>query len=74
MTYKCKFCGRDIHVEKYLSKSEYSCGKCSEHCMKNCKLASSCSTSWHKEPCVSCDKNPYRIKHTWDGERWVKND
>ena len=70
----CKFCGREIHVEKYLTKREYSCGKCSEFCMKSCDKAKLCGTSWHKEPCISCVHNPYRINHKWNGKEWVRND
>ena len=74
MKYKCKFCGREIDVAKYLSQTEYTCGLCSAHCMKNCELASKTTTSWHREPCVSCEKNPYRIKHAWNGKEWERND
>lgn len=74
MTGKCKFCGNDVHIEHYLHKNEYSCGKCSEYCMKYCEIASKCDTSWHKEPCTSCEHNPYRLNHTWNGKEWNKND
>lgn len=71
----CKFCGKEIHNGKYLNnRKEGSCGECGSYCMKKCEKASNTSMSWHKEPCVSCKHNPYRIKYKWDGKRWVKND
>lgn len=38
--------------------------------MNKCKLASS-GVTWHKEPCVSCEHNPYRLRYEWNGERWI---
>ena len=72
MESNCKFCGKKVSSEKYLSNPSRYCGECSSYCMKQCPKASLCSTSWHKEPCVSCEHNPYRIKHTWSGKEWIK--
>ena len=32
--------------------------------------------SWHKEPCISCEHNPYRKAYEYDGEKekWIKKD
>lgn len=70
----CKFCGKEIKTGKYLSNSSRSCGECSSYCMKECPKASTTTMSWHKEPCVSCLHNPYRIAHKRGGKEWVKND
>lgn len=71
---KCKFCGKEITTEKYLNpESEKSCGKCTQYCMRECEIAKSTTTSWHKEPCTECEHNPYRMNHFFYGERWVKN-
>lgn len=69
----CKFCGKELNVEKYLTPQHTSCGECTSFCMKQCEIASKTTTSWHKEPCISCDRNPYKIRHKWNGERWVEN-
>ena len=60
---KCKFCGREVYTEKYLSASEkyISCGECTSYCMKKCELGKSGKVQgWHFEPCLSCVKNPYK--------------
>lgn len=60
---KCKFCGREVHIEKYLSACEkdITCGECTAYCTKNCELGKNGKVQgWHFEPCLSCDKNPYK--------------
>ena len=74
MKHECKFCGKIFNAAYFISKKEYTCGECSSFCMKKCAYASTHLASWHKEPCVSCELNPYKLRHTWNGERWVKND
>lgn len=67
---ECSICGGPIDGAKY--QGAQNCGKCGRYCYQNCKLASSTFTSWHKEPCVSCERNPYKALHSWDGEKWVR--
>lgn len=74
MKHECKFCGKAFSSAHYIGKKDYSCRECVVHCMTMCTTANVTTTSWHKEPCISCKLNPYRLRHTWDGERWVKND
>lgn len=70
---QCKFCGKPINVLKWIGDDrEYHCGECVCYCMDKCELALNSNTSWHKEPCVSCEHNPYKIMHKWDGEKWTK--
>lgn len=66
----CKFCGKPLVGER--ADWKY-CQTCGNYCMKKCKLAAS-GVTWHKEPCVSCENNPYRLRHVWDGEKWTKED
>lgn len=75
-TKKCKFCGKEIFIERYKGDEdkEYSCGECERYCMTKCAQASNTSTSWHTEPCVSCEHNPYKINHKWVDGKWVKNE
>ena len=70
----CKFCGREIKTANH-SKPEpggRSCGICTEKCVKKCEIGSKGTANWHKKPCVACGDNPYRKKHRWDGEKWIK--
>lgn len=71
---ECKFCGNQLSVEKFINDDgrEYSCGECSRYCMTNCKEALKSGTSWHTEPCISCEHNPYAKLHNWNGKEWVK--
>ena len=72
----CKLCGAPIsNTANYLhsEEREYTCGNCGSYCMNNCEIANKTTTSWHREPCVSCKYNPYRIQHEWNGKKWVKN-
>lgn len=70
---KCKFCGKPINRLKWSGECNGEhCGECVRYCMDKCELAYKSSTSWHKEPCVNCEYNPYKILHKWDGEKWVK--
>lgn len=70
---QCKFCGKPINVLKWIGDDrEYHCGECVRYCMDKCELALNSNTSWHKEPCLSCEHNPYKIMHKWDGEKWTK--
>lgn len=63
---KCKFCGGPLSA----GSGEWKhCPTCGDYCMKKCKLAAT-GVTWHKEPCVSCEHNPYRLRHMWDGEKW----
>lgn len=73
MNHECKFCGKEFKAAYYISKKVHTCGECSSYCMKQCEIASCTTTSWHKEPCVSCEHNPYHMRHTWDGKEWKKN-
>ncbi len=69
----CKFCGTEIQGQKYLTtKKEGSCPECTSYCMKQCSKAGSTTMSWHKEPCVSCEHNPYKKQYRWEGGKWVK--
>lgn len=70
---ECKFCGKEIGAAKYLSQKNGSCSECTNTCMKKCPDSSSV-LGWHYEPCVSCENNPYRTRHIWNGKEWVKND
>lgn len=72
MKHICKFCGKEFSAAYYIGKKEYTCGICSSYCMQSCKIASKTTTSWHRQPCISCDNNPYAIKHKWDGRKWVR--
>lgn len=61
---KCKFCGKEVQTEKYLSnvfeKNGITCGICTEYCYKKCELGKSGKVQgWHYEPCISCSNNPY---------------
>lgn len=61
---RCKFCGREVQTEKYLStnKEDITCGECTTYCMKKCKLGKSGKVQgWHFEPCLTCNKNPYKL-------------
>ena len=73
MKHDCKFCGKLFDSAHYISKKEYSCGECTAYCMKSCKPASTTTMSWHKEPCISCEHNPYKIRHKREEGRWIKN-
>ena len=67
----CKFCGKEVHTEKYLhqSKDDVSCGECASYCTKKCELGKSGKVQgWHFEPCLSCDKNPYK-RRALNGQR-----
>lgn len=62
MKYKCKFCGAEVHREKYLhvNENDITCGICTSYCMKKCDLVKNgTARSWYEEPCLSCDQNPY---------------
>lgn len=62
----CKFCGGTLN-----GRGEWSaCPTCGKYCRGKCPIASS-GVTWHKEPCISCEHNPYRLRHIWDGEKWV---
>jgi hypothetical protein len=74
MKHECKFCGKLFSTAHYIGKKDYSCGECTAHCMTMCTTASATTTSWHKEPCVACELNPYKLRHTWNGKEWVKID
>lgn len=64
----CKFCGGPLN-----GRGEWAaCPMCAKYCNIKCLIASS-GVTWHKEPCVSCEHNPYQLHHTWDGRRWRKN-
>lgn len=64
MKHICKFCGKEFSAAYYIGKKDYTCGKCSAFCMKECPTASQTTTSWHKEPCISCEHNPYTPWYT----------
>ncbi len=63
----CKFCGKKlVRDAKYLTKREEgNCYECVKYCMKMCKLKG--CLSWHNEPCVSCNHNPYAKEYKWEG-------
>lgn len=62
---KCKFCGKAFTSEKYTAPTHgsRSCGECTRYCMTKCKIASSTTTSWHREPCTLCEHNPYKRRY-----------
>lgn len=69
----CKFCGKEINALRWNGNPRsYNCFGCVKYCMEKCELALRTDTSWHTEPCVSCEHNPYKSLHKWDGEKWVK--
>ena len=50
-------------MEKYLSAGEkdITCGECTSYCTKKCGLGKSGKVQgWRFEPCLSCEKNPYK--------------
>jgi len=64
----CKFCGGP----KSAGSGDWrSCPTCGMYCMKKCPIASS-GVTWHKPPCITCEHNPYKIRHVWNGERWER--
>ena len=61
----CKFCGGPL-----AGNGDWKhCPTCGKYCMCKCEGAAD-GRNWHKEPCITCEHNPYRIRHIWDGERW----
>ena len=59
----CKFCGKEVSKEKYLHqpKGGVSCGECTSYCTKKCEIGKSGKVKgWHFEPCLNCEKNPYK--------------
>ena len=59
---KCKFCGKEVLTEKYLSTKgkDITCGQCTNYCLKKCETGKSGkSQGWHFEPCLNCTNNPY---------------
>ena len=70
---KCKFCGAELPTEAYLSKYTVTCAKCIRYCNQVCQKHNDGLLSWHKEPCVSCENNPYRRRYRWDG-KWILKD
>lgn len=69
---KCKFCGREVHREKYLSanKDDVTCGQCTEYCTKKCNLGKSGKVQgWHFEPCINCQNNPYNKRTKTEREK-----
>lgn len=73
MEHKCKFCGRKIGTAHYIHKKDCTCGFCTKYCMSECQLSKNGLLSWHKEPCVSCERNPYRKNYKWNGKEWTKD-
>lgn len=70
---KCKFCGKEIKNIPVLKSTEpTSCPECNSYCNRKCKKHGTQTLSWHKEPCVSCDHNPYRKMHVFEDGRWKK--
>lgn len=69
MILRCHFCGAPVEKETYPLNaildpewSKVSCGKCTSYCTKICELGKSGQVKgWHYEPCLSCDKNPYKV-------------
>ena len=66
----CKFCGNEI--ENTVRDGTENCYNCVKHCMNQCEIASNPNTSWHKEPCIKCMNNPYKMLWKWDGEKWER--
>ena len=61
----CKFCGGPL-----TGNGEWQhCPTCGIYCMRKCQIASS-GVTWHTEPCITCEHNPYRLSHVWNGKRW----
>lgn len=72
----CKFCGKELNdKERYLRREsdDGSCVECTSYCMKICEKASSIK-GWNFEPCISCNHNPYKLQHTWNGRKWIQNE
>lgn len=74
MEYRCKFCGKIVKTPsnlgyKHFNPDDVSCSECGKYCMKECEKASSVQ-GWNYEPCVSCEHNPYRALHVWEGNKW----
>lgn len=71
----CKFCGKELnYVPRFLNRSldGYSCPDCGSYCMQRCAAIKTGTLSWHEEPCVSCEHNPYRAHYVWSGEKWTE--
>lgn len=69
----CKFCGAEIN--RVIVVGFDSCPRCGDYCNRKCEIASaSTNVSWHKEPCISCEHNPYHKRYRWNGERWERKD
>ena len=61
----CKFCGGGLN-----GRGEWrACASCGRYCREKCPIATEVR-GWHFEPCVSCEHNPYRQRHVWNGKRW----
>lgn len=69
----CKFCGAEIkNVPAFKHTKPTSCPDCNGYCNQKCEKSRAQMLSWHKEPCVSCEHNPYRKAYKYDGEKWTK--
>lgn len=69
----CKFCGKPLnHVPQFLNRQQdgYACQDCGSYCMHKCLMIKTGTLSWHEEPCISCEHNPYRMRYVWDGNKW----
>lgn len=70
---KCKFCGneiKDIPVFKHARAT--SCSDCNSFCNQKCDKHKDGMLSWHQEPCVSCEHNPYKKAYIWEDGKWTK--
>lgn len=70
MNATCKFCGGPLSAGN--GDWRY-CPTCGNYCMQKCKI-SAIGVTWHTEPCVSCEHNPYKLRHVWDGKKWIRED
>lgn len=69
----CKFCGKEINALKWNGNPrDYNCSDCVKYCMEKCEFALKTDTSWHTEPCVSCEHNPYAKQYVFRGGEWKK--
>lgn len=70
---KCKFCGKEIeNIPVFKHTEQTSCSECNSYCNRQCKKHKTQMLSWHSEPCVSCEHNPYKKAYIWENEKWIK--
>lgn len=65
---KCKFCGEEVKIPVFKNTKTVSCGACGKYCNQICKKHDKALLSWHIEPCIKCEHNPYKKRYIWDGK------